>query len=101
MKALSYLLIFLLLSTQVDGLWALVPLQPLQTAPDTDDNELLPTPRRQAPSRSSLRQKPVRPGLTSATRDAISSGSRKGPPEAPSAGSFGPAPLYVFMSMQC
>src|SRR5262249_5751747 len=100
MKPLSYLLIFLLLSTEVDGLWALVP-HPLQTAPETDDNELLPSPRRQEPSRSSLRQKPVRPGLTPPTGDACFSGFRKGPPEAPNPGGFGPSPLYVFMSLQC
>src|SRR5262249_20155039 len=100
MKPVSSLLIFLLLTTEVDGLWALV-VQPLQTAPETDDDELLPSPRREAPSRSSLRQTPLRPGLTSPTGDTGLSGFRKGPPEVPNAGGFGPAPLHVFMSLQC
>jgi hypothetical protein len=98
MKRLSYLLILLLLSAQVDDAWAVSPNLP--SAPLADDNdEYLPAQRRAQGEQSSSRQKPVFAGRKPQTADC--SPVRRGvPPEWSLTAPFAPPPLYVFMSLQ-
>jgi hypothetical protein len=98
MKRLAYLLIFALLSAQVDDAWAaVVPIS--SAAPLADDNdEYLPAPRRLRDEQTSG-QEPVFVGLEPLTADTLP--ARKGvPDEWHLTTPFTPPPLYVFMSLQ-
>jgi len=98
MKRLVFLLILLLISTQVDAAWAVAP--DLPSAPLADDNdEYPPLKRRPQGEQSSSRQKPVFDGLKPQTAD-FSLVRRGVPSEWNLTTPFTPPPLYVFMSLQ-
>ena len=97
MKRLSYPLIFLLMSAQVDDTWASVVLPSAPLAADND--EYLPAqrpPRGEQPSsRAKLVFDVVRPWMVPFP---LVPGS--GPAECNLTTPFTPPPLYVFMSLQ-
>jgi hypothetical protein len=96
MKRLAYLLILLLLSTQVDDLWAAALNVP--SASLADDDYLPPRPRPQG-GRTSAHQPPVFVGLKLQTVDLplLRRGVR---PAWNLTTPFAPPALYVFMSLQ-
>jgi hypothetical protein len=97
MKQLAYLLLLLMISAQVDDVWAVAPVSP--SAPLAEDEDYLPSPRRlQEEEESSARQKQVFFGFKPQTADFPL--VRRGLPfECDLTAPFTPAPLYVFMSL--
>jgi hypothetical protein len=97
MKRLAYLLMPLLLSAQVDDLWAAALHVPPASLAD-DDNYLPPRPRPQG-ERTSAHQPPVFVGLKPQTPDfpLLRRGVR---PAWNLTTPFTPPPLSVFMSLQ-
>jgi hypothetical protein len=98
MKWLTFLLILLLISAQIDDVWAVV--LDLPSAPLDDDNdEYLPAPRQLRGDQSSSRQQPVLGALKPRTADfPLAPGSV--PSERNLTTPVAPPILYVFMSMQ-
>jgi hypothetical protein len=98
-RGVTYFLIALLISAQVEDAWAVIPALPSSALPDDNDEYPLAA-RRQGPERPAPCQKPPLVDLKSRTTDHFSirrsslSGSHL-------AGPFSPSPLYVFMSLQC
>src|SRR5262249_40275820 len=98
MKWLPYLLILLLVSTQVDDCWAVAPVLP--SPPCAEDNEeYLPAQRPSRGEESSFQQKAVFLGLKPQFADS-SSVRRALPVEWNLTAPYTPSPLYVFMSLQ-
>jgi hypothetical protein len=98
MKRLAgLLLLFLLVSAQVDETWAAAPFSP--SAPPADDDEYLPSPQRPQGPECSPSQEWVLAGLGPQAADlpVVRSGVLLGRGlTAP----FAPPPLYVLMSLQ-
>jgi hypothetical protein len=97
MNRLAYFLILLLISAQVDDYWAAAPV--LLSAPQADDDEYLPAPRRPQDEECSPHQKPVFAGLKPQSAD-LPQVRRGVPSEQNLITPFTPPPLYVFMSLQ-
>jgi hypothetical protein len=98
MKRVSYVLIFLVLSTQVDDTWTVASISPF--APLVDDNdEYVPSQQRPHEVECSPHQKPLCVGLKPQAADFPF--VRRGLPSDWSLTKpFAPPPLYVFMSLQ-
>jgi len=99
MKRLSYFLILLLLSGQVDDTWAVVPALPSVPLADDDNDEYTPAQRLPRGEQSSSRQEPVFDGRKPLTAD-FSVARRGVPSEWDLTTPFAPPPLYAFMSLQ-
>jgi hypothetical protein len=98
MKRLTYLLVLLVISAQVDDTWAVAP--DVLSAPFADeDDEYLPSEPLTLGEESSSCQKPVFDAVKPLTADF-----RCVPGSVPSERNlttpFAPLPLYLFMSMQ-
>jgi hypothetical protein len=98
MTRLTYLLILLLLSAQVDDAWTVDPALPSASLAD-DNDEYLPAPRRPRDELSASAQGPMFVGLKPPPTNACSvpAGVRS---EWNVTAPFTPPPLYVFMSLQ-
>ncbi len=98
MNRLSYLLILMMISAQVEDAWADAPVLP--SAPLADDDEYLSSQRRrEEEEESSAHRKSDFVGLE--TRTAAILLVRKGvPSERNLKRAFTPPPLHVFMSLQ-
>ena len=93
-----YLLIALLLSAQFDDAWASAPI--LSSPVDGEDDEYLPSERRQHSEQSARSHNPTHGGLNPRIVDFFS--IRRSPASAPElAVAFHHSQLYVFMSLQC
>jgi len=105
MKPVAYLLILLLLSTQVADLTAFVRIPELQADQDDDsddDIEYPPTQREQEHLKSYLRNKAALVDLNPSLECLLSLRSKKATaPGASSVSPFRPPVLHVFMSLQC
>ena len=97
MKRLSYLLIFLLISAQMDDAWAAAPIVP--SAPLTDEEEYLPAQRQVREAQSSSDPRPIFVDLEHQTSDFLL-GRGGAPSERNLTTPFTPPFLYVFMSLQ-
>src|SRR5262249_2315133 len=98
MKRLSYLLVLLLISAQVDDSWAVAAV--LAAAPRADGNdEYLPAQQRPQEQRPSSCPQPVFEAVKLPHAD-FSFVPRGAPSEWNLTTACGPAPLYVFMSLQ-
>ncbi len=100
MKRVAYLLVLLLISAQVDDLWAVAPVSP--SAPLADDDEYLPPQRRSREEVSVADEGPAFVGLEPQTADftLVRSGKSGVPSRWHLTTPFGPPPLYVLMSLQ-
>jgi hypothetical protein len=98
LKRLAFLLMLLLLSAQVDDVWAVAP--DLPSAPLADDyTEYLPAQRRSSEEKASSDWEPMFVGLKSPAAEIPL--VRKGVPfDWNRTTPFNPPPLYVFMSLQ-
>ena len=94
-----YLLIALLLSAQFDDAWVSAPV--LSSFPvDGENDEYLPSERRQHSEQSARSHNPTHGGLNPRIVDFFS--IRRSPASAPElAVAFHHSQLYVFMSLQC
>jgi hypothetical protein len=97
MALLVYLLIPVLLSSQVDDVWAVVCNFP--TPPLVEEEVFIPSVRASKEAGSHADQKPVLPSLGSHTASfrIAQTGYQ---PERKSTSPLAPPPLYVFMSLQ-
>jgi hypothetical protein len=99
MKPLAYLLVLLLVWTQVDDYWTAALVSSSASLANDDEDEYLPAQRRPEVEERSSRQKPVFVGVKPQVPDfplarrGISSEQSLRTP-------FTPPPLYVFMSLQ-
>jgi hypothetical protein len=97
MKLYAYLLIFLVMSAQVDDFWAGDPTLPTSAPPVADNDEYLPAQRRPEEEESFCHQRPifesVMPHLATILPTNVQARWNLTTP-------FTPPPLYAFMSMQ-
>lgn len=101
MNAARYLLIFCLLTAQVDDLWTFVSVEESQTDSDADDDDYSLAHRQDEWLSASLRRQPVPSTLQRPISDrsphlprpAETSSENRGRPGSPSI-------LYLFMSLQ-
>jgi hypothetical protein len=94
---LAYLLLLLLISAQVDDVWAATPASP--SAPLADDDEYLPAQQRPEEEQIALGQGLPFVGLRAPPADLPV--AQKRPPSGPNpATPFTPQPLYAFMSLR-
>jgi hypothetical protein len=96
-KRLAYLLLLLLISAQVDDVWAVAPASP--SAPLADDDEYLPAPRR--PQEEQIAVGKWLPFVGRKAQPADVPVVPKRPPSGSNpATPFTPQPLYAFMSLR-
>ena len=96
---LAFLLLSLVLWTQVDDAWVSAIISPLNPLAAEDD-EFLSLEKRQSQESSTARQKQARPGPKPRTASLFADHPQL-PSETKLAAPFTPPSLYVFMSMQC
>ena len=96
-KRLAYLLLLLLISAQVDDVWAVSPASP--SAPLADDDEYLPAQRRPQEELIALGQGLPFVGLKAQPADLSVVQKRPRSGSSP-ATPFTPQPLYAFMSLR-
>jgi hypothetical protein len=99
MKRLASLLILLLLmSAQVDDLWADAAVLPSSAPPAADNDEYLPAQRRQ--EKQSAPVPSPAPDAVALHQAVLSLAPRGVPSERSPTAPFTPPPLYVLMSLQ-
>jgi hypothetical protein len=96
-QRLAYLLLLLLISAQVDDVWAAAPASP--SAPLADDDEYLPAQRRPQEEQVALGQRLPFVGLKAPPAD-LSAAQKRPPSGSNPARPFTPQPLYTFMSLR-
>jgi hypothetical protein len=96
MKRLTYFLVFLLISAQVDDAWAVAP--DLPSAPVADDNDEYLPAQRQLRDEQSSDQETTFVGIEPRSADFLP--GRRARFEWNLTTPFTPRPLYVFMSLQ-